>query len=120
MLPFGFSRMVTETLGDPQALEETGFLKLIDPDLVVPIVTYLASRSCELSHQNYSAGTGHFARVFIGLAEGWSAPRGTVPRAEDIAAHLDEVSATERFTVPGSIFDEVFAMCERLGVTALG
>ncbi|KRD20589.1 short-chain dehydrogenase [Mycobacterium sp. Root265] len=120
VLPFGFSRMVTETLGNETALEETGFLKLIDPALVVPIVTYLASRTCEVSHQNYSAGTGHFARVFIGLAEGWSAPAGTVPRAEDIAAHLPEMSSTERFTVPGSIFDEVFAMCERLGVTALG
>jgi len=120
VLPFGFSRMVTETLGDPKALEETGFLKLIDPDLVVPMVTYLASRNCEVSHQNYSAGTGHFARVFIGLAEGWSAPAGSVARAEDIAAHLAEVSSTERFTVPGSIFDEVIAMCDRLGVNPLG
>jgi hypothetical protein len=25
MLPFGFSRMVTETVGDPKALEELGF-----------------------------------------------------------------------------------------------
>lgn len=73
-----------------------------------------------MSHQNYSGGTGHFARVLIGLAEGWSAPAGSVPRAEDIAAHLPEMSSTERFTVPGSIFDEVFAMCERLGVSALG
>ncbi len=119
VLPFGFSRMVTETLGDPKALEETGFLKLIDPDLVVPVVTYLASRDCAVSHHNYSAGTGHFARVFIGLAEGWSAPAGGAVRAEDIAAHLLEISATERFTVPGSIFDEVFAMCDRLGVNPL-
>jgi NAD(P)-dependent dehydrogenase (short-subunit alcohol dehydrogenase family) len=120
VLPFGFSRMVTETLGDPKALEETGFLKLIAPELVVPIVTYLASRACEVSHQNYSAGAGHFARVFVGLAEGWSAAAGSIPSAEDIAAHLAEVSATEPFTVPGSIFDEVFAMCDRLGVNALG
>jgi NAD(P)-dependent dehydrogenase (short-subunit alcohol dehydrogenase family) len=105
VLPFGLSRMVTETLGDPKALEETGFLKMIEPDLVVPMVTYLASRACEVSHHNYSAGTGHFARVFIGLAEGWSAAPGTAPAAEDIAAHLAQVSATEPFTVPGSIFD---------------
>jgi hypothetical protein len=26
------------------------------------------------------------------------------------------VSATEPFTVPGSIFEEVFAVCDRLGV----
>src|ERR1700683_2790224 len=41
VLPFGFSRMVTETIGDPKALEETGFLKLIRPELVVPIVVFL-------------------------------------------------------------------------------
>lgn len=117
VLPFGFSRMVTETVGDPRQLEETGFLKVIRPELVVPIVVYLASRACEFSHQNYSACCGRFARVFVGLAEGWLAAPDSDPTADDIAAHLSEVSATEPFTVPGSIFDEVFGVCERLGVT---
>jgi NAD(P)-dependent dehydrogenase (short-subunit alcohol dehydrogenase family) len=116
VLPFGFSRMVTETVGDPKALEETGFLKLIQPELVVPIVVFLASRACELTHQNYSACAGRFSRVFVGLGEGWLAELGTNPTADDVAAHLSEVSATEPFTVPGSIFEEVFAVCERLGV----
>ena len=119
VLPFGFSRMVTETVGDPKALEETGFLKVINPDLVVPIVVFLASRDCELTHHNYSACAGRYARVFVGLGEGWLAEPDSKPTADDVAAHLDEVSATEPFTVPGSIFEEVFAVCERLGVTAL-
>ena len=117
VLPFGFSRMVTETVGDPKALEETGFLKLIQPDLVVPIVVFLASRACEFSHHNYSACAGRFARVFVGLGEGWWADPESSPSADDIAAHLSEVSATEPFTVPVSIFDEVFAVTERLGIT---
>jgi NAD(P)-dependent dehydrogenase (short-subunit alcohol dehydrogenase family) len=116
VLPFGFSRMVTETVGDPKALEETGFLKLIQPELVVPIVAFLASRACEFTHQNYSACAGRFSRVFVGLGEGWLAESGSNPTADDVAAHLSEVSATEPFTVPGSIFEEVFAVCERLGV----
>jgi NAD(P)-dependent dehydrogenase (short-subunit alcohol dehydrogenase family) len=116
VLPFGFSRMVTETVGDPKALEETGFLKIIQPELVVPIVAFLASRACEFTHQNYSACAGRFARVFIGLGEGWLAEAGSNPTADDVAAHLAEVSATEPFTVPGSIFEEVFAVCDRLGV----
>ncbi|MGA7133376.1 MAG: SDR family NAD(P)-dependent oxidoreductase [Mycobacterium sp.] len=116
VLPFGFSRMVTETIGDPKALEETGFLKVIQPELVVPIVAFLASRACELTHQNYSACAGRFSRVFVGLGEGWLAEPGTNPTADDVAAHLSEVSATEPFTVPGSIFEEVFAVCDRLGV----
>ena len=116
VLPFGFSRMVTETVGDPKALEETGFLKVIQPELVVPIVAFLASRACELTHHNYSACAGRFSRVFVGLGEGWLAEPGSNPTADDVAAHLSEVSATEPFTVPGSIFEEVFAVCERLGV----
>jgi NAD(P)-dependent dehydrogenase (short-subunit alcohol dehydrogenase family) len=116
VLPFGFSRMVTETVGDPKALGETGFLKVIQPELVVPIVAFLASRACEFTHHNYSACAGRFSRVFVGLGEGWLAEPGTNPTADDVAAHLAEVCATEPFTVPGSIFEEVFAVCERLGV----
>ncbi|WP_063046841.1 SDR family NAD(P)-dependent oxidoreductase [Nocardia pseudovaccinii] len=119
LLPFGFSRMVTETVGDPKALEALGFLKVIKPELVVPMVVFLASRDCDLTHHNYSACAGRFARVFVGLGEGWLADPDSDPTADDIAAHLPQISATEPFTVPSSIFEEVFAICERLGVNAL-
>ena len=118
VLPFGFTRMVTDTVPDPTYLEQSGFLKAIQPELVVPIVVFLASRSCEFSHHNYSACAGRFARVFVGLADGWLAEPGSNPTADDVAAHLTDVSATEPFTVPMSIFDEVLGICERLGVTA--
>jgi NAD(P)-dependent dehydrogenase (short-subunit alcohol dehydrogenase family) len=117
VLPFGFSRMVTETVGDAKALEETGFLKVIRPELVVPIVVFLASRACELSHHNYSACAGRFARVFVGLGDGWLAEADSHPTADDITDHLSEISATESFSVPASIFEEVFGVCERLGIT---
>lgn len=117
VLPFGFSRMVSETVGDPKALEQIGFLEVIKPELVVPMVVFLASRGCEFSHRNYSACAGRFARVFVGLGTGWLASAGAEPTVDDIAAHLDEVSATEPFTVPASIFEEVFAVCAQLGVT---
>jgi NAD(P)-dependent dehydrogenase (short-subunit alcohol dehydrogenase family) len=117
VLPFGYSRMVTETVQDPTYLEESGFLNAIQPELVVPIVVFLASRACALSHHNYSACAGRFARVFVGLGEGWLAEPGSRPSAEDLAAHLAQVTATEPFTVPTSIVDEVLAICGRLGVT---
>lgn len=118
VLPFGYTRMVTETVPDAKYLEESGFLNAIQPDLVVPIVVFLASRSCEFTHHNYSACAGRFARVFVGLAEGWLAQPGSKPTADDVAAHLANVSATEPFTVPMSIFDEVLGICDRLGITA--
>jgi hypothetical protein len=81
------------------------------------MVVFLASRACEVSHHSYSACAGRFARVFVGLGEGWLAEPGSNPTADDIAAHLAEVSATAPFTVPMSIFDEIFGICGRLGIT---
>jgi NAD(P)-dependent dehydrogenase (short-subunit alcohol dehydrogenase family) len=118
VLPFGISRMVTETLGDPKVLEESGFFKAIRPELVAPIVVYLASRACDFTHQNFSACGGRFARVFVGLGEGWLADANDAPTADHIADHIAEISATEPFSVPGSIYEEVFAVTERLGITA--
>jgi NAD(P)-dependent dehydrogenase (short-subunit alcohol dehydrogenase family) len=117
VLPFGYSRMVTETVGERETLEaEPGFLHAIEPELVVPIVVFLASRACTFTHHVYSACAGRFARVFVGLADGWAAPPGALPTAEDIAAHLDEVSAPEPYSIPTSIFDEVTQVCARLGI----
>jgi NAD(P)-dependent dehydrogenase (short-subunit alcohol dehydrogenase family) len=117
VLPFGYSRMLTSTVGDrPLFAEEAALFKAIEPELVVPMVVFLASRSCQLTHHSYSACAGRYARAFAGLAEGWLAEPGTSPAAEDVAAHLAEISATEPFTVPGSIYDEIAGICTRLGI----
>ncbi|HWP65984.1 MAG TPA: SDR family NAD(P)-dependent oxidoreductase [Candidatus Limnocylindria bacterium] len=116
VLPFGYSRMVSETVGDPETLlAESAFLRAIRPELVVPLVVFLASRACDVTHQSYSAGAGRYARVFVGLAPGWVAEHGEAT-ADDVAAHFTDVSATDSFTIPASIFDEVFAICSRLGI----
>lgn len=116
VLPFGFSRMVTETVPDPEYLKTSQFLSSIKPELVVPLVIFLASRACNFTHRNYSACSGRFARVFVGLGEGWLAQPGSQPTADDIAAHVEQLSATTPFTVPASIFDEVMGICDRLGI----
>jgi NAD(P)-dependent dehydrogenase (short-subunit alcohol dehydrogenase family) len=119
VLPFGYSRMVSETVPDPERLlAESAFLRAIQPELVVPMVVFLASRACDVTHHGYSVGAGRYARAFAGLADGWLAERGTNPTAEDVAAHLAEVSATDPFAIPSSIFDEVLGMCSRLGIAS--
>jgi hypothetical protein len=85
----------------------------------VPLVTFLASSACTVTHRNYSAAAGRYARVFVGLSEGWLADTESDPTAEDIEAHLEQMSATERFLVPGSIVDEELEVCERRGVSAM-
>jgi hypothetical protein len=109
--------MVTDTVGGEDVAAQSPFLRAIDAQLVVPIVVFLASRACGFTHHNYSAGAGRYARVFVGLGQGWLAPAGSHPTADDIAAHLAELSATEPFTVPTSIFDEVTELCARRGIT---
>jgi hypothetical protein len=83
---------------------------------VVPLVVFLASRQCELTHHNFSACAGRFGRVFVALADGWLADRDGAPTAEDVAAHLADVCAPSPFTVPSSIFDEVARVCDQLGI----
>ncbi|MCV7437159.1 SDR family NAD(P)-dependent oxidoreductase [Mycobacterium seoulense] len=119
VMPTGFSRMVTETVGDEKFLAESGFMQAIRPELVVPLVTFLASSACRFTHRNYSAAAGRYARVFVGLSEGWLADAQSQPTAEDIQAHLEEISSTEKFFVPASIVDEVLEVCARRGVSAM-
>ena len=112
VLPFARTRMLA-TGGDP---EPGSLLALNAPELVVPIVVFLASRSCTVSHQNYSACAGRYARIFVGASNGWYSRRESSPTADDVLAHFDDVSAVEPFIVPGSIVDEMQTVAERLGV----
>jgi NAD(P)-dependent dehydrogenase (short-subunit alcohol dehydrogenase family) len=107
VLPFGYSRMVTETVGDREQFQgELPFLDAIEPELVVPIVVFLASRNCDVTHHCFSACAGRFSRVFVGQTHGWVTHDGG-PSAADIAAHWAEVTAQEPYSIPRSIFDEV-------------
>src|ERR1700743_715438 len=119
VMPTGFSRMVTETVGDEKFLAESGFMQAIRPELVVPLVTFLASSACTFTHRNYSAAAGRYARVFVGLSEGWLADAESRPTAADIEAQLAQISATGGFQAPASIVDEVLEVCERRGVSAM-
>jgi NAD(P)-dependent dehydrogenase (short-subunit alcohol dehydrogenase family) len=119
VLPTGFSRMVTETVGDQKFLAESGFMRAIRAELVVPLVVFLASRACEFTHRNYSACAGRYARVFVALAQGWLANPDSQPTADDVHAHLDEISATDPYIVPHTIVDEVLEVCHRLGISPM-
>ena len=79
----------------------------LDPTFVTPLVTYLASEECEVTHQIFSAGGGRYARAFIGLAPGWWANGSTPPSAEDIGANFASISSTEGFVIPASMMDEL-------------
>ncbi len=104
--PLAKTRLTDELLG--------AFGDSLDPNFVTPLVTYLCSEKCELSHEIFDVGGGRYARVFIGMAKGWVAPKGKIPRAEDIFDNIDVVRDVERYTIPQSIADETAAVVEAL------
>ncbi|HTX12833.1 MAG TPA: SDR family NAD(P)-dependent oxidoreductase [Solirubrobacteraceae bacterium] len=86
------------------------------PDTVAPLVTFLASEECEVSGELYSALAGRFARVFIGVTDGWGGVSEDPSTAEDVAQHLDEIRDLSRYEVPVSVVDEYRIVAERLAL----
>lgn len=97
--PIARTRMTEQLLG-PLA-------DLLEPEHVTPLACFLVSEDCNLTHEVFSVGGGRFARIFVGLARGWIAPRATRPSLEDVRDHVKEIMNTEGFTVPSSITDEM-------------
>ena len=90
----------------------------IQAQLVVPLVAFLAGRASEFSHRNCSA-CARALRPRIQRPESRVVADARRTDRRGIQAHLDEVSATEKFIVPESIVDEVLEVCDRLGISAM-
>ncbi len=76
-----------------------------DPAHVSPVVAWLCSEACDVTHEVFSVGAGRVARVFVGLTPGWFAG-GRPPSIEDVVAHADAIRRTAGFIVPTSVQDE--------------
>jgi NAD(P)-dependent dehydrogenase (short-subunit alcohol dehydrogenase family) len=84
----------------------------LSPEYVTPLVAYLASEACQVTHEIFDVGAGRYARIFVGLGPGWVAPKGGAPTIEQIADHFEEIRRTEGATIPDSIAGETQAMAE--------
>src|SRR5262245_6463343 len=82
------------------------------PELVTPVVTYLAHETCEVSGEVYSVGGGRVARVFVGVTPGYVNKE---LRAEDVAEHLGQIRAEEGYEVPGNLNEELGLALKALG-----
>ncbi len=102
--PVARTRMTEQLLG-PMA-------ELLDPEFVTPLVTYLCSEQCESTHEIFDVGGGRYARIFIGLTPGWTAPKGNKPSPEDLRDNMKQIRNTERYVIPDSIAEEMKAMAE--------
>jgi NAD(P)-dependent dehydrogenase (short-subunit alcohol dehydrogenase family) len=71
----------------------------MEPELVAPMVAFLAHESCPVSGEIYAAGAGRFARIFIAETEGYVHAAGE-PTMEDIAAHWATINDEAGYHVP--------------------
>jgi NAD(P)-dependent dehydrogenase (short-subunit alcohol dehydrogenase family) len=77
------------------------------PECVTPLSVYLVSEQCELTHEIFDVGGGRYARIFIGMNEGWIKGPGQPATVEEIAAHIDEIRDPSGYIIPSGIGDEM-------------
>ncbi len=77
------------------------------PECVTPLAVYLVSEQCELTHEMFDVGGGRYARIFIGMNEGWAKGPGVPASVEEIASHMDEIRNPEGYIIPSGIGDEM-------------
>jgi NAD(P)-dependent dehydrogenase (short-subunit alcohol dehydrogenase family) len=104
--PVATTRLTQELFG--------GLADALDPTFVTPLVVYLCSEKCELTHEIFDVGGGRYARIFIGMGKGWMAPKGKKPTADDIFDYIDVIRDVKEHVIPASIAEETGAIIEAL------
>jgi len=107
IMPMAGTRMALALMREAaETPDARTFLDSLRVDQVAPVVAYLASEACTMTHGVFSAFAGRVAAVQIGVTRGWFSPNDTFT-ADDVATHIAEITDTTGLCVPGSIFDEM-------------
>ncbi|MET0780444.1 MAG: SDR family NAD(P)-dependent oxidoreductase [Microbacterium sp.] len=85
----------------------------LTPENVAPLGVYLASERCTTSGDLYSAIGGRYARVLVGVTDGWLNPD-DVTDVDDLAANWDEVRSLDAFSRPQTGHEELTDVAARL------
>jgi NAD(P)-dependent dehydrogenase (short-subunit alcohol dehydrogenase family) len=93
--PVARTRMTEDLLGP--------LVEKIAPELVSPVVAYLASEDCQVNGEIYSVGGGRVSRIFIAEAPGYFKKELTI---EDIRDNWDAIRAEADYVIPKGVNDE--------------
>src|SRR5207342_1316393 len=74
----------------------------MEPELVAPMVAFLAHEDCPVSGEIYAAGAGRFARIFIASTEGY-VHRARQPTIEDVARNWTAINDETVYSVPADL-----------------
>jgi NAD(P)-dependent dehydrogenase (short-subunit alcohol dehydrogenase family) len=94
--PLARTRMTEDVLGAAVAQ--------LDPELVSPVVAWLAHEDVPVTGEVYTVGGGRVARFFIGMTPGYYNPKLSV---EDVRDHFSDIRDESGYTVPSGIADEL-------------
>jgi NAD(P)-dependent dehydrogenase (short-subunit alcohol dehydrogenase family) len=84
----------------------------LQPEMVTPVVAFLAHESCPVSGEVYSVGGGRVARVFVGVTRGVT---DTALTAETVRDRFDEIREEEGYEVPSDLNEELMLALKSLG-----
>jgi NAD(P)-dependent dehydrogenase (short-subunit alcohol dehydrogenase family) len=93
--PMARTRMTEEIFG-PR-------VDALAPELVAPVVCYLAHRDVPVTGEVFTVGGGRVARFFIGMTEGFYSP---TLSPEDVRDNMATIRDETGYTVPGGPADE--------------
>jgi NAD(P)-dependent dehydrogenase (short-subunit alcohol dehydrogenase family) len=102
--PAAFTRMAGQPAAGADATGGAGGSDRMSPELVAPMVAFLAHEDCPVSGEIYAAGFGRFARLFIASTEGWVHPAGP-PTIEDVAEHWTAINEVSGSYIPADLMD---------------
>jgi NAD(P)-dependent dehydrogenase (short-subunit alcohol dehydrogenase family) len=94
--PAAFTRMAGQPADDAPGATQ------MSPDLVAPMVAFLAHEACPVSGEIYAAGAGRFARIFIASTEGYVHPTAE-PTVEDVAEHWATINDETGYYIPADL-----------------
>jgi NAD(P)-dependent dehydrogenase (short-subunit alcohol dehydrogenase family) len=98
--PAALTRMAGQSAADVNPPGSTQ----MSPDVVAPMVAFLAHEDCPVSGEIYAAGAGRFARIFIASTEGY-VHAGSEPTIEDVAEHWATINDETGYYVPTDLPD---------------
>jgi NAD(P)-dependent dehydrogenase (short-subunit alcohol dehydrogenase family) len=81
------------------------------PELVTPVVTYLAHEDCSVSGEVYSVAGGKVSRIFIGVTPGYV---DADLSAESVRDNLDQIRDESGYDVPANMNEEIGLLLKAL------
>ena len=108
--PTAVTRMLERAMSEPGRPDDAAALHAfktlmnqLDPDLVSPVVAFLAHESCPVSGEVFTAGGGQVSRFFIARTKGFYKSELSL---EDVDEHFAQICDESDYTVPTDAGDE--------------